>query len=218
MADEIHRHRSSSILTQNFVSFYDKEKQQGTNAVGNPEITAAEYLPDCAQERHFTQDRVRYVLNQLYPPDARSDTYSLSDPVHIQQNYRRILAILLYIGKGFLLHLFSPDPTLDDNHLPLLDPRRFPGSEEDFEAFSEAQWKFHVPKISYRSIVQYDAAQILPYQAVDKLGAGNSGKAQLIQLHPSHNGLNPNAPVSTTGLASSPLSRDSNQVCSRLCS
>lgn len=112
--------------------------------------------------------------------------YELSD---IVRRYRRILAILLYIGRGVLLIEFLKDPDLDDKHLPFWEPKRFPGSAEDFGLFFHAQWKFHVRSIRYRNNTTWHPLQIQPFKSLGRLGEGNGGQAHLVQIHPAHNKL-----------------------------
>jgi len=184
-----HRRRSSSILTIAFVRYFENEKHEGTVQGGVEGSHNADYLPEDALLRYFTEECIQHIQNQLYPQRTTSDIAQMYDPAQIRRKYPRVLATLLYIERGELLNEFLSNSLLDDKHLPFFDAARFPGSNEDFQNFFDAQWKFFILPLKYQPIVNYQPSQILPFKSVGRLGGGNGGKAYLIEVHPHHNQL-----------------------------
>lgn len=190
-----HRHRSSFDPTPAFREYFESQKEEGTDGTASGDDDVAHYLPENALRRYFSVDHIPIIYNQIYPHHEHVNIIPMYEPLHVRSKYRKVLATLLYIGKAELLDAFLSDESLNDKHLPFYErSARFPGTEQDFDVFFEAQWKFCVLAMEYRHIADWHERQILPYKVQRrKLGEGNTGKACLIKIHPAHNKLNPTA-------------------------
>jgi hypothetical protein len=197
--------------TSTFRAYFDHNKAIGT--IGEPSQTndgTEAYLPEDAQKQYFTIGRIRQIRSQLYPNARGPDVVRDQD---LQGPYRQAFATLLYIGKGELIQHFLSIPDLQDTHLPFLQkPVRFPGDDEDFDQFSNAQWKFCAPIMKYWHGVDWDPRQILPFKCVKKLSEGNSGKAYLIEVEPSHDEILSSEASAVVGLDGYARSGESNSV------
>lgn len=178
--------------THDFCNFFDKNCAQGTISVfpgkGNETDT---YLPDSVQADYFTLERVKQTLQQLY--SDRGPGWLPAQPSAVYHNCKRILAVLLYIGRGDRIEYFVHRPELYDEKLPFFNrPHSFPDSTVNpfFEKFQRAQWKFCAPKIDDSRRVDWDSRVILPFVRIgEPLGKGHSGKAYKIKVHPAHDQL-----------------------------
>jgi hypothetical protein len=176
-----------------FQKYFDDEKVEGTFGASANDKGHAYYLPEDALQRWFTEERIRQSYRQIYW--HREHSVQMYDPAQVRRRYRKVFAILLYIGRGDLLDSFLTNGTFDDGHLPFYARERFPGTDADFALFFEAQWKFCVPPMEYRHPADWDPYYILPFKTYDKLGEGSAAKAYLINVHPAHNKLNPELPT-----------------------
>ena len=185
-----HRPRIFSKPTTTFRDYYEAEKAEGTFGVADGQERAAHYLPEDALRRYVSEANIQSIYTQIYERRDHPATVQMVDAAHAHRKYRKVLATLLYIGRGDLFDSFYADQSLNDKHLPFYErSERFPGSDHDFALFYDAQWKFCVLPIKYRHIADWHSRQILPFKNVEKLGQGSDGKAYLIEIHPAHNRL-----------------------------
>jgi hypothetical protein len=208
-----HLQASPSDPTTSFQNYFNSNKEKGTvgGAVGDNNVD--DYLPEDAQLRYFTEDRIQHIHAQLYPHLRHSDVVPMYDAGQVRRKYRKIFATLLYIGRGALLDSFLSHISLDDKHLPFMQkPLDFPGSDDDYTFFSEAQWKFHVLPMKYWLNIEWHPRQILPFKSIGRLSEGNDGKAHQVVIHPSHNKLDARDLSSNSGPNASASAAEPNQV------
>ena len=186
-------HPHPGQATDQFCSFFDKNHKQGTTSVfPGKGIETTAYLPDDVLADYFTLERVKQTLILLYSHRGGHGWLLPADPSTVRNNYKRILAILLYIGRGDRIENFVHKPELYDKKLPFFDrPQSFPDHTRDpyFDDFQSAQWKFCAPEIDNSRRVDWDRRTILPFVRVGELGKGHSGKAYKIRVHPAHDKL-----------------------------
>lgn len=201
--------------SSSFRAQFNLEKEEGSvgGVIGGPDV--AYYFPEDASRRYFTEERVQQIYTEIYPEQHQSGNVQMHEAFDIRRRYRKILAILLYIRRGALLNAFLSDPNLDDKHLPFWGPfEHFPGNDEDFKLFYEAQWSFSVRSMKYRHISAWHPRQILPFKSLGKLGGGHGGQAYLIEIQPSLNKLDPSFLSSNNDSGSTLNVPDNVQVCS----
>jgi hypothetical protein len=61
--------------------------------------------------------------------------------------------------------------------------------DQFWQDFDTWQWMFCAPQLKYFRTVNWEERMILPFTCGDELGAGASGVAKLINIHPSHDFL-----------------------------
>src|SRR5947209_2818970 len=99
---------SSHDPTEEFLEYFAACQARGTKAeYAGKQLRPEAYLPEDAQLRYFTLARIRSILKQLFPDQKGPGPI---DPRQVRGHYRKILATLLYIGKGKLIHTFASNP------------------------------------------------------------------------------------------------------------
>jgi hypothetical protein len=174
--------------TTHFRAYFNDPRNRAIGWVGHSseaDDDTETYLPDDAQIRYFSLEHIRQIRSKLYPdargPNVGPSAYDLQGPYH------QVFATLLYIGRGELIQRFVSNPDLQDTHLPFRQkPVEFPGNDEEFERFFDAQWKFCAPIMTYRQSVDWHQRQILAVECLRKLSEGDTGKAHLVRIHPSY--------------------------------
>jgi hypothetical protein len=160
------------------------------------------YMPDDVFNVYFSDDRVQQIIAQLYK--ASRSGFLLVQPSVVHRNYKRILAILLFIERGDMIEHFVHMPELCDQKLPFHSrPTSFPDNSGDpfFGDFQKVQWKFCAPQIYDWERVDWHSDCILPFVRVGQpLGRGHSGKAYRIEIHPAHDRLNPDHAGTRVGM------------------
>jgi hypothetical protein len=160
---------------------------------GGRDVDTEFYMPDDVQCGHFSDDRVKQIITLLYKD--RTSPFLPVQPSVVHRDYRRVLAILLFIERGDLIEYFVHAPELNDQKLPFTSkPAFFPDNSQDpfFEDFQKAQWRFCAPKIRDSRRIDWHPDYILPFVRIgEPLGKGHSGKAYKIKIHPAHDRLNP---------------------------
>jgi hypothetical protein len=184
-SEPIRHHAPSPEPTAAFRDYFRRNKVQGTTSVSSERSNGAEeYLPEDAQQGYFSVKRIQQFLSLLYPSEHGPAVVPVRE---LQHRYRKVFATFLDIGKGELIRHVVSKPYLDDEHLPFVQkPESFPGENEDWDRFFDAQWRFCAPIMSYRRSVDWHERQILPFRYLKKLNEGRSGKAYLVEMHPSH--------------------------------
>jgi hypothetical protein len=151
-----------------------------------------QYFPNSTRDEFFAdKERLSQIISQLFPNHPGGPS-----PVHfadIQENYSKIFSILLWIGEGSKIREFTENRSLADTNLPFRSkPSSFPDLPH-FDTFwldfDRWQWMFCAPDLSYYRKVEWEERRILPFIRCEELGAGASGVAYRIEVHPSHDDL-----------------------------
>jgi hypothetical protein len=151
------------------------------------------FIPEQRLEEFLgSSDQVAKILRALFPygdlpcrPDA------------VLRRCRKVLCILLLIGKGHFIRQFNSHDNLCDHALPIgfdaVCPKNFPTSTDDphfFSKFYEKQWMFCVPEIHYDEDFTFRNEYILPIINRKRLSEGASAVIYQIELHKDYNKLN----------------------------
>lgn len=187
-----HEDLDLGALIRNF-----KEKIQETTcySLANPNNDEKRpFIPLKRVEAYFSEnqnERLNNILKALYHPDI-PPTY----PEAILKRYTLVFCILLEIGRGDIIHLFTEHDALRDNHLPFDEsnaPPQFPepaGKPSFYQEFCQHQWKYSIPSFRRPLDQSFPPQQILPIIARDQLSEGKSGYSlSKIIIHEDYNFL-----------------------------
>jgi hypothetical protein len=184
---------STDKTTLDFRRFVANNLQDGSlGAHTNSDDATRQYLPNSTRDGYFAdKEHLRHILSQLFP-DHRGGP----SPVHladIQKHYSKVFSVLLWIGEGSRIREFTEDRSLADTNLPFRSkPSSFPDLpffDNFWLDFDRWQWMFCAPDLTYFRKVEWEERRILPFVRREELGAGASGVAYRIEVHPSHDFL-----------------------------
>lgn len=158
--------------------------------------TAAKFTPISKVHAYFENDqRTRQLLRALALPGT------VPVPNHVicqNHSYRRVLCILVRMGKGQLIQRFTEHDVLSDQYLPFTTkPYMFPLDSDLFEDFHAKQWEFCAATITRRYNVKLESKQILPFVECEKQKQGGSSTIWKIRVHEDYDVLGPRSSTST---------------------
>ncbi|XTI93229.1 kinase-like protein [Cenococcum geophilum] len=179
---------------QEFRRFVQQQSQQGTLGATTGTNTAdSRFLPDKALDEYFKDDAcLLSLLKAVIPFDGHRPVRLCT----LRRRFIKIFAILLCIGHGNFIKLFVEDDDLSDKKLPFTNrPTTFPSAgasdEQFFISFSNQQWMFCAPTLTYEPYSYWPARRILPIIDKQEIGDGGSAKTYKIKVHPDYNRLGP---------------------------
>ena len=149
------------------------------------------YVPEKTLHSKLTRNHVQDLLNALFKgwdrPAPEAET--------IRSNCLRSFCVLLVIGHGRLIYLFSRHDHLHDRYLPhLTKPTNFPASTriDLFEKFYKQQWSFCAQRMVYDMSSQLSTDVVLPFLSMEIIDEeGGSAIVHKIEIDQDHNELQP---------------------------
>jgi hypothetical protein len=159
-----------------------------------------EFIPLETLNEYFEVNRMARLHNLL---DAVYGEGRTPDAEDIYLSYIRVFCILLEVGLGHFIHLFTSSEELNDQHLPFHPegrPSTFPKQQPDFfNIFCEKQWKFCAAEFSASMLNRvFEVDRILPIVHQEEIAGSGSALLYKIRIHGSYNKLDPKTKVWST--------------------
>ena len=191
-------------------AFHAWERSDRTlrRGVEGPEINSlVHYIPLSEVEKYMKEKNgAEELLKALYP--NRDDDAPAPDDV--MRYYLRPFAILISIGYGDWIHLFTRKVNLRDEKLPLDSrPQDFPGSTGDsvWNSFFKRQWKFYPQTLHLNMDIKLHPKDILPLQLGNEISRGGTSHIRKFVLNSEYDQLIPSSTTRSVGEASSDANR-----------
>ncbi|KAJ8132965.1 hypothetical protein O1611_g659 [Lasiodiplodia mahajangana] len=145
------------------------------------------YIPRAALNNLISEESVLQIVEEDETLES-SEKKEFSD--YLYKNARVLFALFVYYGLPLALLRMLP---CADNGLPMHEKKIAKFSEIDGADFRfiqhipGGQWIFLAPRFSLGGIHQIlDPNVILPFQSMEKIGAGASGMVYRVEIEPSH--------------------------------
>ena len=178
--------RSHREIYRDFRRFLDGIRRKGSRSPLSASHSSDDYyFPEAAIQSFFADaHRLRRLVQALLP--------SRFDDRLLRKNYAKVFSILLGLKRGPDLAYFLGKPGFSDRQLPFDNRDAFVGLVDDegfFEEFYQYQWKFCAPKLEVSRAREWEPKRILPFEILDELGSGASGRTYLIMVDHEYNEL-----------------------------
>ena len=175
---------------QAFLKWVKAEVQWCHGTGSNIEIKSR-YMRTSTLKSYLERPRIiEALLDDLYPnghcPDAD----------YVRNNYLRPFAILLRLGQGHFIRIFTNYEHLQDPKLPFRSkPQNFPltTGTDLWEAFKSQQWEFCPLVLRYNMSNDLDPDEILPLEFEDQIGYGGTSSVHKVKVDGEYNELISNA-------------------------
>jgi len=191
------QHNSNHPKVQEVLAFFRKNSSYAIVDPSSEQRRA--FIPLDIIKPYFEEDRKARLYDVLEAVYGKNDAPDADDvfPTHI-----RVFCILLEIGMGDYIHLFTSLWDLNDQRLPYdpsAEPRAFPPAPERpdfFKTFCEKQWRFCAAEFSPpMSNIKFEDDRIIPIVHKELIAGGGSAMLYLIRIHGSYNKLDPTPKV-----------------------
>ena len=192
-----HSAYAESVI-QGLVQWVPRHSKLGTcGASAQPD---SPFVPFPDLKNYLKSDnRTSRLLRAIY--SRREHTV---DVENLENWYLRAFTILILIGKGEYIKLFTQHPGLQDQPLPfLVKPASFPIDPNDphfWDKFYDQQFTFCAHTFRLNDNFKLHESSILPIVSKELLGSGGSAAIYKIQLHPFYDGLGAAASTSNVSL------------------
>ena len=173
---------------QDFYQWYE-----GARCQSNGDSSAQSvrwFVPDLQIKEYFQNlSTIRRLLRAVY----HDPVFLPVEAEEIRDNHSKVFFILILIGKGSLITVFSRYDGLGDRCLPFRTPEKpFPSIPTDpdfFPSFYNKQWEFCVPTFREDMNKDFEGQAILPITQKERLTGGGSASTYKISLHPAYDRL-----------------------------